>query len=1472
MRHIAALIVLSSLVLSGCRNKDDTGDSADFDVDNDGFTLDVDCDDNDPNTYPDAVEICDDADNDCDQLIDEGAGSALFIDADLDGFGDPALTEIACEATAGLTADGTDCDDSNDAIHPDADEICDGADNDCDGLVDDEDGSLVDAPTWYADGDKDGWGQTDYTATACEAPPGYSALDGDCNDADGDYYPGAPEDDCTDPNDYNCDDAVGYEDGDDDGYAACEECDDSNADVNPAATEICDTIDNNCDGSTDGADAVDASTWWADTDQDGFGDIAVTALACDVPEGFADNSEDCDDSSDQAYPGGTEVCDTLDNDCNGKIDDDAADATTWYADSDGDSHGTPDYHTEACEAPTDYVATALDCDDTDGAVNPDASEVCDGVDNNCDGSTDEDTATDAETWYLDQDGDGYGDPTDGIASCSELTGRVDNGEDCDDSAAAVHPGATNWYPDDDSDGYGDDSAVPNIDCLAPSGYTHITGDCDDDDSSINPGITEICDGIDNNCDGDTDGDATDAETYYADLDGDSYGDPDSTAISCTQPALTVTDSGDCDDSDSTVNPDAAEVCDGADTDCNGTVDDAPDGDGDGYGECDDCDDGDKTISPDLVWYYDGDGDGYGDSASSTTACEQPSNYVENSDDCLPSDSASYPGAEETCGDGVDNNCDGEVDEACPIEHCGYISADETWEANEGGHVVTCAVYVSDSKAPVLTIEDGATVYFQPGTILYVGYPGYGDLRVEGTSSGVTFTSDAASPAPGDYYGLYLYKEASSATDIEGLTIEYAGQGAGALYMYLVDPEVRDSTIRYSGSAGMYLYYAEPTITGTEISDNDGTGIECYNATCIDETADSFADNTITGNGGYPITLYANSVAALDSSNSFTGNALDAIHIRGGTVVDSSTWHAQDVPYLIDVSLYVQSSTKAPTLTIEDGAELQFDGVSLYIGTSYSGNLVVDGHTEGVLFTSGESSPAAGDWNELYLGYHVDDGSSLHGLTLEYAGGGTYAAGAFFYYNQTDPVSVTSSTFQYNEGSGLYLYSYATPEITDSTFRDNETYGIYADTYSGFGVSFAGNTITNNGSHPLAIYAPQAGQLDSSSTYAGNGTDTIRVQGGTISIDTTLQALDVPYQITGDVGVYGTANPLLTIDDGVSLYFDSNAGLFVGTSSTGNLQVDGDWASGDGVLFSTLDGTEAGIWDGIYIGYYSDSDTVMSGFTLEYAGTTSYPGGFFLYGAEPTFTDCLIQDNEAYGIYDYSSTVLSMSDCTVRGTVGTGSGNGDGVYIKGTIDTWSQNTLTDNDRYPLVLPADEMVELDTSSVLSGNGEDYVVLSSYYVGTSGTWVDLGVPYLVAANYLSIYGSAAVPVEIEADGIEMLFPSGSTYLYVGWSGQGELIATDSIFASAEASPAAGDWSGVIFGSYADASSITGSTVSHAGSSASYPGNINCYYCILDLTDSTLSDSLYYGIYATGTYTINTSGVTYVDNGSGDTYPDPL
>ncbi|MBK9364864.1 MAG: hypothetical protein IPN01_00855 [Deltaproteobacteria bacterium] len=417
---------------------------------------------------------------------------------------------------------GEDCDDNDAAVFPGAAELCDTLDNDCDGDTDEEVTS-----TFYADGDADGYGVEDGAVSACEAPEGYAAFSGDCDDADARFNPGAEESDCADPNDYNCDGSVGYADNDADGFAACEECDDGVAAVNPDADELCDGVDNDCDGLIDPGEALDATSYYADTDGDGFGDADYLQRACAQPQGYVLSLTDCDDRDVAVNPDADEVCDGVDNDCDGVTDpDDALDVNTYYSDLDGDGFGDPAAPTQACALPAGASADDLDCDDGEGAVNPDADEVCDGVDNDCDGRIDPDDALDAETWYADGDEDGYG-----------------------------------------------DADVTTVACEAPSGFLDDDQDCDDGLADVNPAGFELCNGLDDDCDGVTDPDtAADVATWYNDGDGDGYGDPAITSLACAAPTGTVADATDCDDGDVGAYPGATETCDSVDNDCDGTVD------------------------------------------------------------------------------------------------------------------------------------------------------------------------------------------------------------------------------------------------------------------------------------------------------------------------------------------------------------------------------------------------------------------------------------------------------------------------------------------------------------------------------------------------------------------------------------------------------------------------------------------------------------------------------------------------------------------------------------------------------------------------------------------------------------------------------------------------------------------------------------------------------------------------------------
>lgn len=331
------------------------------DCDNDDFWTTKaeegdDCNDSDASIHPDAEELCDGIDNNCNGQMDEGVQTAYYFDGDQDGYGAMGSTPIlACTQPGNYVSNDLDCVDSNNSINPGATETCDGVDQDCNGVIDD--GASYAEPHYFADGDGDGYGNLGSPSYACTAPGGYVGNSTDCNDGNNTIHPDALE--LCDGLDNDCDSIVPADeiDNDRDGFIECDgsDCNDTDPTIYVGATESCDGIDNNCDGRVDEV--------WPDNNHNGTPDCQETDADGDD---WTVEAGDCNDADVNTYPSATELCDGRDNNCDGSV-------PANELDGDGDGRVT-------CEG---------DCDDTDADIYTGAVEVCDDKDNDCDGDTDE---------------------------------------------------------------------------------------------------------------------------------------------------------------------------------------------------------------------------------------------------------------------------------------------------------------------------------------------------------------------------------------------------------------------------------------------------------------------------------------------------------------------------------------------------------------------------------------------------------------------------------------------------------------------------------------------------------------------------------------------------------------------------------------------------------------------------------------------------------------------------------------------------------------------------------------------------------------------------------------------------------------------------------------------------------------------------------------------------------------------------
>jgi len=575
---------------------------------------------------------------------------------------------------------------------------------------------------------------------------------------------------------------------------------------------------------------------------DGSDDISVDSM----PVGLFDVELDCDDSLTCATE---EVCDGLDNDHDGDVDEDLSDV-----DGDGtcddldteecdgvDNDGDGDIDEGLADSDGDGICDAIDTEECDGLDNdgdgdidedqPDGdgdgicddldTEECDGVDNDGDGDIDEglaDTDGDGTCDAIDTeecdglDNDGDGDVDEGFDSDSDGTPDCSDTEECDgvdnDGDGDIDEGQS----DVDGDGTCDDLDTEECDGVDNDGDGDIDeGLADSDSDGICDAIdTEECDGLDNDGDGDVDEGLTDTD-----------GDGTCDAIDTEEcDGLDNDGDGDIDegfDSDSDGTPDCSDIeeCDGVDNDGDGDIDEGQ-SDVDGDGTCDDLDteecdgvdnDGDGDVDEGLT---DTDGDGTCD-ALDVEECDGVDNdgdgdidegfdedgdgYTSCGDDCDDTDSTVNPDAEEVCDDSVDNDCDGDTDEDC-----------EVCVAYDLGTAADYNVFVFGDYSDGLDVRGMVAA---GGTVTMDNFAVGPDA-----SGGDVLVADELVLSNGTVYGNAVYDSSASVSS----TVTYASGGS------LVNDTPIDFSTEEAALTDLSASLCSEAVTGTVTSDGYG-GIE-----------------------------------------------------------------------------------------------------------------------------------------------------------------------------------------------------------------------------------------------------------------------------------------------------------------------------------------------------------------------------------------------------------------------------------------------------------------------------------------------------------------------------------------------------------------------------------------------------------------------------------------------------------------------
>jgi hypothetical protein len=576
-----------------------------------------------------------------------------------------------------------------------------------------------------------------------------------------------------------------------------------------------------------------------------------------------------------------------------------------------------------------------------------------------------------------------------------------------------------------------------------------------------------------------------------------------------------------------------------------------------------------------------------------------------------------PSPDAAAGDATSDAMDEEVALGCAIVPAfkgGIVTKDLTLTRACSPYVIDTSIRVEGNAA--LTIEPGVTMMFKKNTRLTISYNDPGRLVAVGTATQpIVLTSEAASPAGGDWNGIELYGDTMAGNQLGYVTMEYCGRPSSACIIGLsgVTPgalTIDHVTFDHVGAGGNGIQ-------------EDGSSL------AFKITNTTFKPGAIAPTD-FAISMDAGSFEGIGAGNVFNGAT---INIDGGTVKNTATWINPGTPIVVTSKIRIEG-TLSPSLTLSPGTIMQFAAdTGIWVG--YSGamaQLVAEGTAAApIVMTSKANTPGAGDWEGITLWEGTANGTKLAYLKLDYCGanngGCVNAVGA-----KADRVTIDHVTIDHvgPKADGI------SAQVTDAHIKiDN--------------CSFPAGAI-QAGQYAISVFAPSFEDIGTNNSFAGA---LIQLDGGTIGTDTDWTNPGTTVVVTRDIRVEGVSSPVLTVAAGTTFKMGGGTALWIAYGSVGAKLVVNGTATAHVTFTSLSSAPSKGDWNGIVT--WGSGQAVLTYADISYAG--GYVAGGVAANSDKsvvTMTNSTVSNIKGYGVFiacTNASTyhqVVTLTGCTFSG--------------------------------------------------------------------------------------------------------------------------------------------------------------------------------------------------------------------------------